>query len=65
MTDNIDELLYYDDRVFKYLEDEPCTHPGCRSHISHPCEVCGRQWNIGVDLSSQDDVCVVDSEFIK
>lgn len=22
-----------------------CKHPGCRSHWSHPCEVCGHQWN--------------------
>lgn len=44
---------------------EECKHPGCRSHVSHPCEECGTQWIIGVDLSSQDDVCVVDSEFIK
>lgn len=21
---------------------EPCSHPGCLSHISHPCEGCGR-----------------------
>jgi len=20
----------------------PCDHPGCRSHVTHPCEVCGR-----------------------
>jgi len=25
------------------LEDgKPCTHKGCLSHTSHPCEVCGR-----------------------
>ena len=23
-------------------DGEPCRHPGCLSHISHPCEVCGR-----------------------
>jgi len=21
---------------------EPCGHPGCLSHVSHPCEGCGR-----------------------
>ncbi len=21
---------------------EPCNHPGCRNHVSHPCEGCGR-----------------------
>lgn len=20
----------------------PCEHPGCLSHLSHPCEGCGR-----------------------
>jgi hypothetical protein len=23
---------------------EPCKHPGCLSHVTHPCEECGRQW---------------------
>lgn len=22
---------------------EPCSHPGCLSHVSHPCEGCGRR----------------------
>lgn len=27
----------------KQLRDgEPCNHPGCLSHVIHPCEVCGR-----------------------
>uniref|UniRef100_A0A6M3IJP5 Uncharacterized protein n=1 Tax=viral metagenome TaxID=1070528 RepID=A0A6M3IJP5_9ZZZZ len=21
---------------------EPCKHPGCVNHITHPCEECGR-----------------------
>ncbi len=21
---------------------EPCHHPGCLNHVSHPCEGCGR-----------------------
>lgn len=24
------------------LDGEPCEHPGCLSHVSHPCEGCGR-----------------------
>lgn len=24
------------------VEGEPCGHPGCMSHRSHPCEKCGR-----------------------
>ena len=28
---------------YQPLKDgEPCTHPGCLSHDSHPCEGCGR-----------------------
>lgn len=23
-------------------DGEPCDHPGCASHVSHPCEGCGR-----------------------
>ena len=23
-------------------DGEPCDHPGCLSHVTHPCEVCGR-----------------------
>jgi len=26
----------------KLKDGEPCSHPGCLMHISHPCEVCGR-----------------------
>lgn len=26
----------------RYRDYEPCEHPGCLSHISHPCENCGR-----------------------
>lgn len=22
--------------------DKPCAHPGCLSHVTHPCEGCGR-----------------------
>ena len=25
-----------------YKDGEPCDHPGCLSHVSHPCEGCGR-----------------------
>jgi hypothetical protein len=23
-------------------DGEPCDHPGCTNHITHPCEKCGR-----------------------
>ncbi len=22
---------------------DPCKHPGCHNHLTHPCEGCGRQ----------------------
>ena len=25
-----------------FRDGEPCSHPGCLSHVSHPCEGCGR-----------------------
>ena len=35
-----------------YGDGEPCHHPGCKSHVSHPCEGCGRvmaqgEWKMG------------------
>jgi hypothetical protein len=30
-------------QMSRQLRDgEPCGHPGCLQHISHPCEGCGR-----------------------
>lgn len=39
-------------KPFEHIFDEPqevdlpdgvpCKHPGCLSHVSHPCEGCGR-----------------------
>lgn len=26
----------------KYVDGEPCDHPGCCHHVTHPCEGCGR-----------------------
>jgi len=28
----------------EHTQWEPCTHPGCKNHVSHPCEGCGRFW---------------------
>lgn len=25
-----------------YRDGEPCPHRGCKKHITHPCEGCGR-----------------------
>jgi hypothetical protein len=36
-------MLEVTDEVMVRLEDgEECLHKGCSSHISHPCEGCGR-----------------------
>jgi hypothetical protein len=42
-----------------YGDGEPCHHPGCKSHVSHPCEGCGRvmaqgEWKMGA-LRCVDD----------
>ena len=30
-------------------EGEPCGHPGCLNHITHPCEGCGRKGGVITD----------------
>jgi hypothetical protein len=30
------------DDLTTVYEGEPCMHPGCLLHITHPCEVCHR-----------------------
>lgn len=41
---------YYDgfrDGAAKRREGRPCNHAECKSHVTHPCEGCGRQWGQG------------------
>lgn len=42
----MDDIFYELDKRRKWLESlpdgVPCDHVGCLSHISHPCESCGR-----------------------
>jgi len=35
-----DELGLTDEGLWR--DGEPCSHPGCLNHITHPCERCGR-----------------------
>jgi len=35
----IDGVVTVERELFDY---QPCDHPGCLSHVSHPCEGCGR-----------------------
>jgi len=30
------------ERLRSLRPDQPCGHPGCLHHVSHPCEGCGR-----------------------
>jgi len=30
------------EKILNLPDGVPCKHPGCLSHISHPCEGCGR-----------------------
>jgi len=32
----------FDPKLENLEEGQPCKHPGCLSHVSHPCEGCGR-----------------------
>lgn len=41
----------------KLRDGEPCKHPGCLSHISHPCEGCGR---IGGRAMPMDDKTAIE-----
>lgn len=41
-TDPIERLEAEQRRIANLKDGVPCGHPGCLSHISHPCEGCGR-----------------------
>ena len=30
-----------------YRDGEPCTQPGCKHHLTHPCEKCHRRGAVG------------------
>lgn len=36
------------------LSGQPCSHPGCVAHQSHPCEVCGRRGMHGMTTTQRD-----------
>ena len=44
--DNHDKIVWNSDILFK--DGEPCKHPGCLNHITHPCEGCGRRGGGGI-----------------
>lgn len=36
-------MIGFDGKAIEELKDgEPCGHPGCLRHVTHPCEGCGR-----------------------
>lgn len=43
-------------------DGEPCDHPGCLSHRSHPCEGCGR---IGGKMSTTDEQLLFCKELVE
>lgn len=38
----MEEKIVLDITYVKLNPGQPCYHNGCLSHITHPCEVCGR-----------------------
>ena len=41
--------------LVKLKDGDPCLHLGCLSHISHPCEGCGRlggRYNYAADMNT-------------
>ena len=46
------ESMVWDSDIL-YKSGEPCTHKGCLSHITHPCEVCGRRGGEGKILKEK------------
>ena len=42
-----------DDQLILYLDGEECGHAGCRMHLSHPCEKCGRIGAQGIVYESR------------
>jgi len=37
-----------------YDQGQPCQHPGCLCHLTHPCEGCGRILGAGVVVELPD-----------
>ena len=43
----------------KYDRFQPCEHRGCLSHISHPCEGCGRIGGDGIIYHQEPSPTIV------
>ena len=39
--------------MWKAIRAAQCKHPGCKLHVSHPCEGCGRQWGVETNHSEK------------
>lgn len=41
--------------IIELADGEPCGHPGCLHHTTHPCEGCGRIGGRSADSSSNKE----------
>jgi hypothetical protein len=50
----------FPDKRWQLRDGEPCTHPGCLKHLTHPCEGCGRvggRSRCEHDRLNEDGIC--------
>ena len=40
----------------------PCEHPGCLSHVSHPCEGCGRILGVPAPMTWRGYIAKLEAE---
>lgn len=46
---------HFKDQIL-YKDFQPCKHPGCAHHLSHPCEECGRMGARGVVYETENGI---------
>jgi hypothetical protein len=42
VTMSAKEIQLHLEHRYPLRDGEPCSHPGCLRHLTHPCEGCGR-----------------------
>ena len=48
-----DKYKHLEGDMWKAIRAAQCKHPGCKRHVSHPCEGCGRQWGVETNHSEK------------